>query len=134
MLETVGPSLTLSDGFKYMAKVFPIQQSIRPLQNHNLVTVDRLNGLIKIHRVLQDSVATRLSSTQKVEAFDIIVQLLHEVFPTEELAEREGFHKVCETGDKFYPHVIAVLSKYHSLGRETPPSAKFNDLLRRFFW
>lgn len=56
----------------YIKKPFTLQQSLRHLQDHNLI--DRLNRRIKIHRVLQDSVVTRLDSTQRAEAFDATIQ------------------------------------------------------------
>lgn len=114
--------------------MFPLRQSILLLQKHNLITVDRLNKLIKIHRVLQDSVTTQLTTAQKIEAFDITVQLLYEIFPTKEIAIREGFQKVCQLGDKFYPQDLATLSKYHHLGPQVQRNKKLNALVERLFW
>ncbi|KAK5626724.1 hypothetical protein RRF57_002439 [Xylaria bambusicola] len=109
--ERAGPSLKVTGDFQYLTKTFPFQQSVRRLQNHNLITLDPLNDMIKIHRILQDSIMARLTQAQKINAFGIAVKILHEAFPSPELAKSEGFAKVCERGDQLYPHIIALLSK-----------------------
>ncbi|KAH6621468.1 hypothetical protein B0J18DRAFT_481043 [Chaetomium sp. MPI-SDFR-AT-0129] len=133
VLEDTCSAIALPPSFSYMMKAFPLQQSLRPLQSCNLITIDRLNGLIKIHRVLQDSAMTRLDRGQKVEAFDMTVQILYELFPTQELAESQGFGKVCERGDMLYNHVISALLRFECLENATP-SPKLYDLIQRFFW
>ncbi|KAI1147559.1 hypothetical protein F4825DRAFT_455381 [Nemania diffusa] len=134
ILERAGPSLKLTGDFQYLTKTFPLQQSVRPLQTHNLVTLDRLNGMIKIHRVLQDSIMARLTQDQKIDAFGITVKILHEAFPSPELAESEGFAKVCERGDQLYPHIIALLSKYDHVKAAASLGTEIYTLMHRFFW
>ncbi|KAH8907383.1 hypothetical protein BR93DRAFT_977327 [Coniochaeta sp. PMI_546] len=59
---------------------------------------------------------TRLDSTQRAEAFDATIQILYDLFPTQEHAQSLGFRKVSEQGDTFYPHVIAALAYLHHRG------------------
>ncbi|KAI0105658.1 hypothetical protein GGR51DRAFT_571606 [Nemania sp. FL0031] len=134
ILERVGLSLNLTGDFQYLTERFPLQLSIRQLDTHNLVTLDRSNSIIKIHRVLQDSVMARLTQDQKIDAFSITVKILHEAFPSPELAESEGFAKVCERGDQLYPHIIALLSKYDHVKAAANLGVQIYTLMQRFFW
>ena len=53
-ISEVSKSVPLMEAFRCLTNPFKCQQSIRGLQNHNLITVDRVNSQIKIHRILQD--------------------------------------------------------------------------------
>ena len=87
-LENIPQALQLTSSFGYLKKAFPNQQSILRLQNHHLVTIDRPNGLIKIHRVLQDSTMTQLSKVQKYDAFSTAVHYFGMYFQVKLLRKR----------------------------------------------
>lgn len=90
--------------------------------------------MIKIHRVLQDSVLARLNTTEKAEIFTVAVQLLYEVFPDPQMAEDKGFSELCIVADKLYPHVVAILSRYPQVAAKASHSPELHELIRRFFW
>lgn len=126
--------MTLPTDFQYLSTPFPLQQSIRPLKNHNLVTIDHLKGTIKIHRVLQDFTMMRLISDQKVVAFETAVQVLHYVFPTKARASIEGFEMVRKLGDQFYPHVLALLRRFDEQKINVKLSPELYMLIQNLFW
>lgn len=60
------------------------------------------------------------------------VQILYELFPIQELAESQGFGKVCERGDMLYNHVSAALLRFDCLANATP-TPKLYELIERLF-
>lgn len=77
---------------------------------------------------------TRLGEKQKIDAFETVVQLLHNVFPTKAMAQTKGFHEVRELGDRFYPHVLAMLNRFEQQHMEIRLSPELYSLIENLFW
>ncbi|PGH08462.1 hypothetical protein AJ80_07861 [Polytolypa hystricis UAMH7299] len=72
--------------------------------------------------------------TRKTDALTMVLHILHHLFPTKELADTEGFSRVRELGDRFYPHVLTALGHFKEQKIDVKPSPQLHELIERLFW